>query len=170
MNPTRAARITGSASSVTTAVLTAGVLAATLDAGAGLLPVYFVYHRSPLFFFQFVASGVLGKPAFAGGVPVAMLGAAIHSAIALVWAGLFFAACSVPHLRKPKVRVAGPVYGFVIWSVMNLLVLPLSRVPKIPFQPVRGIVDALIVIMTVSVPIVIIARRHYSIWSASEAP
>jgi uncharacterized membrane protein YagU involved in acid resistance len=78
---------------------------------------------------NFVASGLLGSRAFEHGAPVAALGFALHFAIALGWALLYnVASRSFPILlRRPL--IAGPLYGALIYAMMNLVVLPLSAVP-----------------------------------------
>ncbi len=75
---------------------------------------------------QFVASGLLGKQAFAGGLPIAALGLALHFLIAFGLVTVFyFASGRLAFLRQHPVT-SGIIYGLIIFAVMNLIVLPLS--------------------------------------------
>ena len=75
---------------------------------------------------QFIASGLLGQPAFQGGAPVAFLGLALHFVIAFGLVTVFyFARGKVAFLRNYPVS-SGIIYGLIVFAVMNLIVLPLS--------------------------------------------
>jgi hypothetical protein len=82
--------------------------------------------------FQSIAVGVLGPASFAGGVPAAVLGAALH----LVMATLFVAAYVLVSRRTPfllqRPLAYGVPYGVVMYAVMNFVVMPLSRVGRSP--------------------------------------
>ena len=86
---------------------------------------------------QSVASGLFGAAAFKGGVPIALLGLVLHFFIALSWAAIFyFASRWLPLLTRRPV-ICGIVYGFIIYWVMNLVVLPLSAFPRrVTFPPI----------------------------------
>lgn len=75
---------------------------------------------------QFIASGLLGRQAFEGGVPTAFLGLALHFVIAFGLVAVFyFARGKIAFLRNHPVP-SGIVYGLIVFAVMNLIVLPLS--------------------------------------------
>ncbi|WP_395683658.1 hypothetical protein [Dokdonella sp.] len=82
--------------------------------------------------FQSIAVGVLGKASFEGGVPTAVLGAALH----LFMATMFVVACTLVARRAPallrKPFVYGPPYGVLLYLIMNFVVMPLSRVGASP--------------------------------------
>src|SRR5207253_8885841 len=77
-----------------------------------------------------VASGVLVKASFDGGVRTAVLGLALHFAIAYGWATVFYLAAR----RQPGLldwpAGTGLVYGAFVFAFMNLVVLPLSNTPR----------------------------------------
>lgn len=82
---------------------------------------------------QSVASGWVGRAAFSGGTPMAALGLASHFLIAFIWATFFYAACRAytPFAQRPFVY--GPLYGALVYVLMNTVVVPLSAAPfKIP--------------------------------------
>lgn len=76
---------------------------------------------------QFVASGLLGKQAFAMGAPGILCGAACHFLVMAAFsAAIYFLYEKVPLIGKQPV-VSGVVYGVCIWLVMNFVVVPLSN-------------------------------------------
>lgn len=116
----------------------------------------------PMRILQSVASGLLGAPAFEGGVPVAMLGLLLHFCIALLWATIFYLASrSIPFLTRHPI-VAGLFFGFIIYAVMNLVVLPLSAFPRKVSFPLLVLVTGLFVHMVgIGLPISLAVRRAW---------
>jgi hypothetical protein len=51
-------------------------------------------------------------------------------------------------------------YGVLVWAVMNLVVLPLSRVRRGPFQPGQAAVAVAILILCIGLPLAGIVGRH----------
>lgn len=109
---------------------------------------------------QSVASGLLGAPAFDGGAASATLGLALHFLIALLFAAAFvFASERVGALTR-RAFLSGAVYGFLIFWLMNLVVLPLSAFPrKVSFAPAATITGLLVHTFLIGVPIALAARR-----------
>lgn len=79
---------------------------------------------------QYIASGVLGMQAFRNGWPAAALGYAIHFLIALTAAAVYMRSAATWPLLGRRPYVAGPLFGLVVFAVMNFVVVPLSAVPK----------------------------------------
>lgn len=85
---------------------------------------------------QSVASGLLGKPAFDGGVPTALFGLVLHYLIMLGMAAVFYAAGTRVAALCSRPLLWGPLYGLVLYAAMNCVVLPLSAYPfKVHFSP-----------------------------------
>ena len=110
--------------------------------------------------YQYLASGALGNAAFAGGIGTALLGMLFHFFVSFVVAAVFIlSADRIPLLRRYAIP-GSLVYGFGVFIVMNLIVLPLSAAPPLPAptmpQLMAMIVDHLIVI---GLPLGIIVRR-----------
>jgi hypothetical protein len=115
---------------------------------------------APIRILQSVASGLVGAPAFEGGVPVAALGLVLHFCIALLWAAIFYLASgAIPFLTRHPV-VAGLFYGFLIYAVMNLVVVPLSAFPRKLSFPLMVLVTGILVHMfCIGLPISLAVRR-----------
>ena len=109
---------------------------------------------------QSVASGLLGKPAFEGGLTTAVLGLALHFFIAFSAAAIFyFAAKAIPLLAQRAV-LFGILYGLAIYAVMNLVVLPLSAFPRKVTFPLLATTTGLAVHMfLIGLPISLAVRR-----------
>jgi uncharacterized membrane protein YagU involved in acid resistance len=108
---------------------------------------------------QGIASGMLGSRAFAGGAATAVLGLALHYLIALVWTLVFFvAARRFKALRRRPVLV-GMVYGVIVWSVMNVIVLPLSAVSQGSFNLGQAVVGTVMLMFCIGLPIALIVGR-----------
>jgi uncharacterized membrane protein YagU involved in acid resistance len=78
---------------------------------------------------QSVASGWVGRPAFSGGMPMAAVGLASHFLIAFIWTTLFYAACRVFKPLALRPLIYGPLYGALVYVLMNTVVVPLSAAP-----------------------------------------
>ncbi|MGH8225768.1 MAG: hypothetical protein ACRER1_06425 [Gammaproteobacteria bacterium] len=104
------------------AILCGGFVAGTLDIGAASL----INWLHPVVILHAVASGVLGKASFYGGIPTALLGLGLQWGMSLVIAAIYVvAAMRMLWLTKHWMR-GGVLYGFVIFAVMNYVVVPLS--------------------------------------------
>ena len=75
---------------------------------------------------QFIASGLIGPKAFAGGAATAALGLGLQFVIAFSLVAVFYDASRYLAFLRRRAVVAGLVYGLIVFAVMNLIVLPLS--------------------------------------------
>lgn len=118
---------------------------------------------------QSVASGLLGAPAFNGGLATAALGLALHFVIAFSAATIFYiAARAIPILTRRAV-LSGILYGLAIYAAMNLVVLPLSAFPRKVTFPLLATTTGLFVHMFfIGLPISLAVRRALSERSRSE--
>ena len=141
------------------AVLIGGSIAGALDI---LFAITYaaVNGVAPVKLLQTVASGLLGKAAFDGGMPAAILGLAGHFGMSYLWAALFVAAASrvTPLVSKPA--VAGPIFGILVFFTMRLVVLPLSAFPyPIVFKPLSWGLDLLSHMFFFGLPIAFAAAK-----------
>ena len=80
----------------------------------------------PARIFQSIASGLLGRAAFAGGMATAALGIALHFFIAFLIVAVFLLASRrLPALVRAPI-LSGLIYGIGAYIVMQYLVIPLS--------------------------------------------
>ena len=142
-------------------VVLAGVVGATCDIVYAIL--FAGWRGMPAErLLQTVATGVLGKAAYEGGWPVAILGLVLHYAIVIVAAALFYAvARRWPWLREEPVT-AGLAYGVAIYLFMNFVVLPLSAFPfPLRFSLLATSTGLLVHMVGVGLSISLITRRAH---------
>jgi uncharacterized membrane protein len=124
--------------------------------------VYGLLQGSPfLSIWQYLASGILGMAAFEGGIAIAVLGLFIHLIFSVVIAGVFvLAADRIPLLRRHP--IAGSLlYGFGVFVVMNMIVIPLSAAPPLPPPALPWLIEAVIEhVVVVGLPLGIIVQRN----------
>ncbi len=112
-----------SSRSVLKAIIVGAIVAAFLDL---LDPIVFYGLRgvAPIKIPQSIASGILGRAAYSGGLRTALLGLAAHLFIALVWTTIFVLAARVLPILTQHAVISGLLYGVFIYAVMYGLVLP----------------------------------------------
>lgn len=121
---------------------------------------------SPIRVFQSVASGLLGRSSYNGGLKTALLGLLLHFLIAFILATVYYVACSILPLLIRHAVPAGLIYGLAVYFVMSYVVVPHSaigpRTTPIPWSVfLNGVIGHALL---VGLPIALIAR-----WSATAA-
>jgi hypothetical protein len=154
------------------AVLITGLIAGTLDASAASIQYYINTGNNPARVFRYIASAICGTQTKTGDLyGWAALGLFFHYLIASTWA-LFFFLCYSPIKKLIENKyVAGVIYALFVWSIMNLLVVPLTfgvdpgmQAKKLFSQ--AGLKNSLIamgiLIIAIGLPISLMADRYYS--------
>lgn len=107
------------------AILLGGLIAGTVDIGAAAL----INMTDPLGVLRAIASGLIGKAAHGGGLPVESLGLVLQWAMGVLIAAIYMlATAALPGMRKRWIPT-GIRAGVIIYFVMVYLVLPLSAAP-----------------------------------------
>jgi hypothetical protein len=148
--------------SVGKAIFYTGTICGFLDGVAAVLYYLISGGKNPVMIFNFIASGVFGRAAFSGGLPMAFLGLLFHFAIATVWTAVFYLAYPKINFVQKNTVIGGIVYGVLVWIIMNMVILPLSRVPAMPFDVAKAIVNILILVLAIGLPVSIMANRFYT--------
>ena len=90
---------------------------------------------------QYISSAVMGNAAFEGGIATALLGVLLHFLGSFVIAGAL-------------------LYGFGVFVVMNLIVLPLSAAPPVPAPTTLQLIEMIIDhVLVIGLPLGILVRR-----------
>jgi uncharacterized membrane protein YagU involved in acid resistance len=141
------------------AIIWAGLLAGTLDiiAACGLFSIR--TGQDPIIVLRFVASGALGVKAMTGGWTSALMGLLFHYIIAFSWTTLFFLV--FPKLPNGSWILYGLLYGIVVWLIMNLAVLPLTRITPRPFSWNGAITGTIVLMVAIGLPISYLANKFY---------
>lgn len=145
------------------AIAITGLLAGTLDIVAAFLKFLLEGKTDLAIILKYIASGVIGRQALSGGWDTAALGLFLHYVIALGFTAFLF--LLYPRLKLAQVNplLTGAAYGIFVWLVMNLLVVPFSRVSRVPgpFKWDQALIGALILILCIGIPISLMARKYY---------
>jgi hypothetical protein len=145
---------------------TAGALVAgTLTVGVLDILDAFIFFglrgAQPVGILQSIASGVLGRAAYQGGLRTAALGLLLHFVIAGgVVATYLLATRLIPALNR-RPWLYGLLYGVVVYAVMNLVVVPLSAAAlgSGPTPLVVRVNGVLIHMFGVGLPAALVAAR-----------
>ena len=110
---------------------------------------------------QFVASGIMGDAAFTGGLATALLGLVLDFIMIAIMASVFILSVDrIPLLRR-HVIPGSILYGFGVFIVMNLIVLPLSAAPALPAPPLWLLIELVLQhILLIGLPLGILVRRN----------
>jgi hypothetical protein len=113
---------------------------------------------------QFVASGIMGDAAFTGGLATALLGLVLDFIMITIMAGVFiFSVDRIPLLRR-NVILGSILYGFGVFIVMNLIVLPLSAAPVLPAPPLWLLIELVLQhILLIGLPLGILMQRNANV-------
>jgi uncharacterized membrane protein YagU involved in acid resistance len=139
------------------------ILLATIVVGALDITEVIVFYGlkgiAPTRILQSVATGLLGRASYEGGMQTALLGLALHYLIAFVVVSVyFFASRRIAALRQSPV-LFGAVYGLGVYLVMNFVVLPLSAAGPPKFTLI-GVLNQLFAhLFCIGIPTGLMARR-----------
>ena len=107
-------------------ILYGGLLVGILDGLFALIFYGLILGVKPIRIFQSVASGLLGKASFEGGISTFLLGILLHFVVASCIAAVYYlASLKLPVLIHHAVT-CGLIYGMVAYLGMNYIVIPLS--------------------------------------------
>lgn len=138
-----------------------GVMVGTLDITAAFIQYYINFHRNPLRVLLFIASGVFGKEAYSGGSIMYFAGALFHYFTAWCFTLFFFLIYPLFGFLSASRIITGIVYGIFVWSVMNLMVVPFSKTPPLPFHWDKALIAMGILIVAIGLPLSFLAYRYY---------
>lgn len=152
------------------AIAWSGLIAGALDL-AYVVVLTLSKSGDPVRILQVMAAAVVGPAARnPHDWGYAVVGVALHFAIAYVWAALFCVAASFrPYLvRQPG--IVGPIFGAFVWLMMQLVVLPYTKTPPKAFPPANWEPVFLAHLLCVGLPIALVAARYFGPAKPAPAP
>ncbi|HJT96711.1 MAG TPA: hypothetical protein VJ696_00205 [Rhodanobacteraceae bacterium] len=140
-------------------IVAGGALSATID-----LIYACTYHgiRSgvpPVRILQSIASGLLGRASYEGGIASAALGFAAHYLILIGAAAIYYAASRRFALLTARPMLAGMIFGVGIYCTMNFIVLPLSAAPHFKGTLAGTLSDFAVHVLLLGPAIAFVIRR-----------
>ncbi len=142
------------------AIFYGALLVGTLDIVFALV-FYGARGVRPAAIFQSIASGLLGRPSYQGGLPTALLGGLLQYVISYGIVAVYWLASRVLTLLRLHPVVCGGLYGVAVYFVMTRVVVPLSAAAVGP-PATRGvalIVPLLAHVLLVGIPAALMVRR-----------
>jgi hypothetical protein len=140
------------------AIVVGGLIAGAIDI---IYALTFTILRggAPTRLLQSVASGLLGSAAFQGGTPTAVLGLVLHFVLMMIIAAIFYVVAARLRFLISRPILWGGLYGFAVFWVMNLVVLPLSAFPsQVKFAPLFVSTSLIVHAFGIGVPIALASR------------
>lgn len=133
------------------AIMTGGLAAGMLDTFLAMGQ----FRVGPVIVYQSVASGLLGKASYRGGLATAALGLLLHFFIATTASAVYVGASTrLPQLLKQPIP-CGLAFGVAVYFFMRGIVLPLSAARPGPFAWTGLVGHAVLV----GLPIAFLASR-----------
>jgi len=142
-------------------IVLAGLVAGTLDIIAACTQFYINTRKDPAIVLRYVASGVFGKKAMAGGMPMAAWGLFFHFIIAFGLAVFFFWLYPKIKWIRQNIIPAGLIYGIFAWLITTQVIVPLSEIGRQPIVPSKAMVPILILMFCIGLPIALITASYY---------
>lgn len=141
------------------AIVWAGLTCGVMDITAALVVYGLVYGVAPVPLLQGIASGLLGRQAYRGGIATAVLGLLLHFVIAFSAAAVYFLLSrKFPVLIQAAVA-SGALYGVAVYFFMQQVVA-LSATIKNPFSVKLMVIGVVIHIFCVGLPIALLVRKY----------
>jgi len=107
------------------AIVTGWLLCGILDITAACIQAWIQAGRTPGATLKGVASALWGRSAMDAGAGMAAIGLVMHFTVALTWTFVFYALTRrIAFLRTAPLLVVGPLYGVLVFSLMNYGTLP----------------------------------------------
>jgi hypothetical protein len=142
-------------------IITAGLVVGTLDISAAFTHYFLKTGKNPVDVLKFVASGFFGGDAFTDGAEMIVAGLAFHYFIVFSFTMFFFLLFpKLNFLAKNKI-ITGILYGVFVWCVMNLIVVPLSKIPQRPFNLSSALINMAILIVCIGIPLSFRASNYF---------
>jgi hypothetical protein len=137
------------------------LLAGTLNFFSAIIQYYIETGKEPTPVLRYIASGIFGKEAFEGGMLMLIWGIVFHFMIAFLFSAFFFLIYPKVYSWLKNKFIVGVCYGLFTWTVMNMVVVPLSYINKYPSDVKQAMIAALILIFFIGFPVALIAHRFY---------
>jgi hypothetical protein len=140
------------------AIFWAGLLCGVLDINAAFV-TWWSRGVRPVDILQAIASGLIGRKSFNGGMRTAALGLSLHFLIAFTAAGVFYAASRKLKFMTRRPVISGITYGVCVYVWMYWIVIPLSNYHPAAFSWFNASVAVVTHMICVGLPISLVVAR-----------
>ncbi|HNP24578.1 MAG TPA: hypothetical protein PKM63_00055 [Panacibacter sp.] len=142
-------------------VFKATAVAGSLDICAAFIQAYLVKGSTPDIILKYIASGLFGKDAFAGGFGYMLAGLLIHFFIAFACSLTYFLAYHRIKLLRNNVWLSSLLAALAAWTVTTRIIVPLSKIQPAPFDLAKAAMAITILFFCIGLPVAVMAKRFY---------
>ena len=132
-------------------LLPTGILTALLAGTLDTLAAAFILSGGKLMVFQYIVASVHGREtAFAGGSPTILMGLVFHYFIAGCFTLFFFTLYPRLYFLQKNAGAVAVLYGIFIYTLMNRIIVPLTRIHPAAFSIIGATKNAAIIVVCVA--------------------
>ncbi len=137
------------------------LLAGSLDITAACIQAYATNGTTPDIILKYVASGLLGKDAFAGGYGTMVIGLLFHFIIAFACTLVFFLLYPKLKFLHRSVLLNSFFIALIAWAVTTQIIIPLSEIKPGVFNLKKVAIAVAILFVCIGLPVAIAAKKYY---------
>ncbi len=137
------------------------LVAGSLDIFAACIQAWLTRGTTPDIVLKYLASGLFGKDAFAGGPGMIMVGLLVHFLIAFACTLVYFLLYPKWRFLQQNIFVSAALIALIAWTVTTRIIIPLSRINPAPFNLQKALIAVGILYVCIGLPISYFARRYY---------
>lgn len=137
------------------------LVAGTLDILAAFIQAYLVTGTKPDIVLKYIASGAIGREAFAGGYAVMTMGLLFHFLIVFACVAIFFMLYPKLKFLHHKILLNSFFIAIIAWVVTSQLIIPNSKISPSAFHIKEAVRALAILFICVGMPIAIAAKKYY---------
>ena len=137
-------------------------IAGCLDITAACTQAWFAKSITPDTILKYIASGVFGKDASAGGIGFILFGLLVHFLIAFACTLVYFLVYPKLKLLHVNILLSSLFIAVIAWAVTTRLVVPLSKINPAPFNLTKALTAIAILYVCIGLPVSYFAKQHFS--------
>ena len=137
------------------------LVAGTLDAIAAILQFLINGGTQPERIFKYIARALVGESARSGGYEMVVLGITLHYLVALVWTIIFYIFYRHFSFIRQQIFLSGIIYGLIVWTIMNFVVIPLSRLGPQNLHLKGMIISSLVIVTCIGLPVALLIHKFF---------
>ena len=143
-------------------IFKATLIAGSLDIIAACTQAWFAKSTPPDIILKYIASGVFGKDAFAGGTGMILSGLLFHFIIAFACTLVYFMLYPKIKLLHKHICISALFIALIAWAVTTRLIVPMSQIKPPPFNLTKALIAVSILYVCIGLPISYFAKRFYT--------
>ncbi|MBN8576851.1 MAG: hypothetical protein J0L66_07890 [Cytophagales bacterium] len=142
-------------------ILLTMLLSGTMDLTAACVNAYLSNGVTPTQVLTYIASGLLGKAAYVGGIEVMLIGLLAHFLIVFCCTLCFYLIYSHWRILHKSIILNALLVGVVAWLVTTQVVMRFSQIGPQPFVIGKALVAVTILFFCIGLPIAWRAKLYF---------